>query len=294
MRPSFNRALKDISQNRFLNTVTVFTITLAVIIAGSFGLFFHNVNGLFADWQRGIRMMVYLRDGLSDAQRLDLKFRIKTIAGVEEARYIPRAEALTTLKAQLQKQAALIDHLQKNPLPDAFELTFRPVAHQGEGRLEKIAAEIEALADVEQVLYAQQWLQRFSAIFNLFKLVGYGLGGIFGLAAILIVANTIRLMIYNRRGEIEIMRLVGATDGFIKAPFYISAMLLGAVGSLLGLAVLLGIYGGITGQIKANLYGSLPPLSFFPWHWSLAILAAGMIVGVLGCSVSMKQYLKAQ
>jgi cell division transport system permease protein len=294
MRPSFNRALKDISQNRFLNTVTVFTITLAVIIAGSFGLFFHNVNGLFADWQRGIRMMVYLRDGLSDAQRLDLKFRIKTIAGVEEARYIPRAEALATLKAQLQKQAALIDHLQKNPLPDAFELTFRPVVHQGEDRLEKIAAEIETLAEVEQVLYAQQWLQRFSTIFNLFKLVGYGLGGIFALAAILIVANTIRLMIYNRREEIEIMRLVGATDGFIKAPFYLSAMLLGAVGSLLGLAVLLGIYGGITGQIKASLYGSLPPLSFFPWHWSLTIVAAGMIVGVLGCSVSMKQYLKAQ
>jgi cell division transport system permease protein len=294
MLSGFNRALKDIAQNRFLNLVTVFTITLAVIIAGTFGLFFHNVNGLFADWQRGIRMMVYLENGLTDAQHLDLKFRIKTIAGVEEARFISRTEALATLKTQLQKQAGVLDHLQENPLPDAFELTFRPMVHQGDSGLKKIAAEIEALSEVDQVLYAQQWIQRFSTIFNLFKLVGCGIGGIFCVAAILIVANTIRLMIYNRREEIEIMRLVGAADGFIKAPFYISAMLLGAVGSLLGLAVLLAIYGGITGQIKANLYGALPPLSFLPWHWSLAIVVSGMLVGALGCGVSMKQFLKAQ
>ena len=293
MPPSFNRALKDIAQNRFLNAVTIFTITLAVIIAGAFGLFFQNVNNLFVDWQQGIRMMVYLETDLSDAQRLDLKFRIKTIAGVEEAVFIPRAEALTTLKTQLQKQAGVLDHLRDNPLPDAFELTFRPSAHDGDGHLERIAAEIEALPAVSQVLYAQQWLQRFSTIFNLFKLVGYGLGGIFGVAAILIVANTIRLMVYNRRDEIEIMRLVGAADGFIKAPFYICAMLLGAVGSLLGLAILLGIYGGIAGQIKQSLYGSLPPLSFFPWYWSVGIVASGMAVGALGCLVSMKQYLKA-
>ena len=293
MPPSFNRALKDIAQNRFLNAVTIFTITLAVIIAGAFGLFFHNVNNIFVDWQQGIRMMVYLENGLDDAQRLDIKFRIKTIAGVEDARFIPRAEALTTLKTQLKKQAGVLDHLRENPLPDAFELTFRPAAHEGEGHLERIAAEIEALPAVSQVLYAQQWLQRFSTIFNLFKLVGYGLGGIFSMAAVLIVANTIRLMVYNRREEIEIMRLVGAADGFIKAPFYLCAMLQGALGSLVGLAVLLGIYGGIAAQIKQSLYGSLPPLNFFPWYWSTGIVAAGMAVGALGCLVSMKQYLKA-
>lgn len=293
MPPSLNRALKDIAQNRFLNAMTIFTITLAVIIAGAFGLFFHNVNNLFVDWQQGIRMMVYLEENLSDAQRLDLKFRIKTIAGVEDALFIPRAEALTALKTQLQKQAGILDHLRENPLPDAFELTFRPTAHEGDGHLERIAAEIEALPAVSQVVYAQQWLRRFSTIFNLFKLVGYGLGGIFSVAAILIVANTIRLLVYNRRDEIEIMRLVGAADGFIKAPFYICAMLLGAVGSLLGLTVLLGMYGGIAGQIKQSIYGSLPPLSFFPWYWSVGIVASGMSVGALGCLVSMKQYLKA-
>ena len=145
MPPAFNRAFKDVAQNRFLNAVTVFTITLTVIIVGAFGLFFHNVNGLFVDWQRGIRMIVYLQDGLNDAQRLDLKFRIKTIAGVEEALFIPQAEALDTLKAQLQKQAGVLDHLRDNPLPDAFELTFRPAAHEGGGHLERIAGELEAL-----------------------------------------------------------------------------------------------------------------------------------------------------
>jgi cell division transport system permease protein len=292
MPPAFNRAFKDIVQNRFLNAVTVFTITLAVMVAGAFGLFFYNVNGLFADWQRGIRMFVYLEDNLSENDRLDLKFRIKTIAGVEEAVFIPRAEALATLRSQLQKQAGILDHLRGNPLPDAFELTFRPTAHGDRGSLDRIAAEIEALPAVSQVVYAQQWLQRFSAIFNLFKLVGYGLVGIFSIAAVLIVANTIRLMVYNRREEIEIMRLVGAADGFIKAPFYICAMVLGAVGSLLGLAVLFGIYGGIAAQIRQSIFGALPPLSFFPWHWCLGIIGTGIVVGALGCLVSMNQFLK--
>jgi cell division transport system permease protein len=292
MPPAFNRAFKDIAQNRFLNTVTVFTITLAVIVAGAFGLFFFNVNGLFADWQHGIRMFVYLEDDLSENERLDLKFKIKTIAGVEEAVFISQAEALATLRSQLQKQAGILEHLRDNPLPDAFRLTFRPTTHGDPGSLDRIAAEIEALPAVSQVLYAQQWLQRFSAIFNLFKLVGYGLVGIFSLAAVLIVANTIRLMVYNRREEIEIMRLVGAADGFIKAPFYICAMSLGAVGSLLGLAVLFGMYGGITAQIRQNIYGALPALRFFPWHWCLGIIGTGIAVGALGCLVSVNQFLK--
>jgi cell division transport system permease protein len=292
MPPAINRAVKDIVHNRFLNTVTVFTITLAVIIAGAFGLFFYNVNGLFADWQRGIHMIVYLEDNLSENQRLDLKFRLKTIAGVAEAVFIPRAVALETLKRQLKKQAGILDHLRDNPLPDAFELTFQPSAHEDRGHLDHIAAEIEALPAVSQVLYAQQWLQRFSTIFNLFKLVGYGLVSIFSVAAVLIVANTIRLMVYNRREEIEIMRLVGAADGFIKAPFYLCAMALGAVGSLLGLVVLLSIYGGIMAQIRQSLYGALPPLSFFPWYWCVGILVAGMVVGALGCLVSVNQFLK--
>ncbi|MEJ2638164.1 MAG: permease-like cell division protein FtsX [Desulfosarcinaceae bacterium] len=292
MPPAFKRAFRDIAQNRFLNAVTVFTITLAVIITGAFGLFFYNVNGFFADWQRGIRMIVYLKDNLSESERLDLKFRIKTIAGVEEAVFIPRAEALKTLKNQLHKQAGILDHLRDNPLPDAFELTFRPTTHGDRSSLDRIAAEIEALPAVSQVLYAQQWLQRFSTIFNLFKLVGYGLMSIFSAAAVLIVANTIRLMVYNRREEIEIMRLVGATDGFIKGPFYICAMCLGAVGSLLGLAVLFSLYGGIAAQIRRSVYGALPPLSFFPWLWCVGILGAGMVVGALGCLVSMNQFLK--
>lgn len=292
MSLSTKRALRDILKNRFLSMVTIITIALSILIVGAFGLFFLNAGDVMNTWKRGIRIMVYLKPDLSEAQRLDTQYRLKGVSGVRDAHFISKEDAMALLKSQMKRQSSLLTNLRNNPLPDAFEITLVTSAQQEES-IEALAIQIEALPAVESVEYGQQWVKRFINLFNLFKLLGYALGGLFFLAAVLIVANTIRLVLYSRREEIEIMRLVGATDGFIKVPFYLEALLQGAFGSILGLIGLYVSYLSISSQFEQGFAAESIILRFYPLDITLAIVIMGMIVGCLGCMLSLKQFLKA-
>ena len=291
MQRFFRRALKDIGENRFLTSVTVVTIALAIMIAAAFALFFINAGDILNLWQKGIRMMVYLKDGTSEAGRLDTKYRLRSIAGVTEARFISKAEAMRKLQSQMQRHSALLDNLKANPLPDAFEV-FLESSSRDTTAMALLAERIAALSSVAQVEYGQQWIHRFTNIVNLFRLAGYGIGGLFFITAVFIVANTIRLVLYSRRDEIEIMRLVGATDRFIKIPFYLQGMIQGGCGTLFGLGTLFGGYYALVFHFEQSLSGALITLRFFSLSTCLAIIVGGMAVGWLGCWVSLKQFMK--
>jgi cell division transport system permease protein len=291
MRRFYQRAVKDILDNRFLTAITVVTIALSILIAAAFALFFINAGDVLNIWQKGIRMMVYLKPDTSDAGRLDTKYRLQSIAGVQETRFISKEEAMQRLKQQMAHYSALLDNLKENPLPDAFEVTVKPMARNST-ELSFLAERIGALGTVEEVEYGQQWIQRFSNIINLFRLAGYGIGTLFFMATVFIVANTIRLVLYSRRDEIEIMRLVGATDRFIKIPFYLQGMIQGGLGTLVGLLVLLAGYYSLTTHFNQSASSQLIVLRFFSLGHCSAIICGGVLVGWLGCFVSLKQFMK--
>ena len=199
--------------------MTVITIALSVLIVSSFALFFNNANELLDTWKKGIRALVYLDPDTTDANRLDLKYNIQKLEGVSEARFISRKEALAQMKVQMGRQSSLLEGLEPNPLPDAFEVRLKPES-QTMAEIEKLSRAIEALPHIDKVEYGQQWIGKFTSIINVFKFVGYAMGSLFLVATLFIVANTVRLVLYSRQEEIAIMRLVGATDRFIKTPFY--------------------------------------------------------------------------
>jgi cell division transport system permease protein len=191
----------------------------------------------------------------------------------------------------MKRQASLFDNLGENPLPDAFEIRMN-AATQTWDKVEYLAAEIEALEEVQEVEYGQRWLGRYMRIFNLFELTGYAMCGIFFMAAVFIVANTIRLVIYSRRDEIEIMRLVGAAEGFIKVPFYLQGLLQGALGAAIGLAILFFAYLAIVSNIEQGWFSGLFQIRFLSPLMSGAIIFLSMLVGWFGSYLSLKQYLK--
>lgn len=291
MKRYYQRAIKDIMDNRFLTVVTVLTIAVSILIAAAFALFFVNAGDVLRTWQRGIRMMVYLKPDTSEAARLETKFKLQGIAGVKEAVFISRQEAMQRLKEQMQHHSALLENLKANPLPDAFELTLNPEAHNSTA-LGFLAERIGALPNVAEVEYGRQWIQRFTSVIQLFSLAGYAIGALFFMATVFVVANTIRLMLYSRRDEIEIMRLVGATDRFIKMPFYLQGMLQGAAGTILGLGILSGGYLFLISQFEPGIAGEMLSLRFFPPLTCVVMVAGGGIIGWLGCWVSLKQFLK--
>jgi cell division transport system permease protein len=123
-------------------------------------------------------------------------------------------------------------------------------------------------------------------------LAGYALGALFLMATIFFVANTIRLVLYSRREEVEIMRLVGAADGFIKMPFYIEGLIQGALGGIIGLAALFVIFLLISANVQQDFSADLFHIRFLPPSIFVAVIFSSMFVGWLGCYLSLKQYLK--
>ncbi|MBC2712979.1 MAG: ABC transporter permease [Desulfosarcina sp.] len=285
------RAIKDILENRFLNAVTIVTIALSVLIISAFGLFFLNAQDMFNAWKKGVRIMVYLVPGTSDAQRLDTRYRLQTISGIQSIRFISKDDALELMKERMRRQTSLLDNLRENPLPDAFEVTLVTESNSPE-KIEFLSQRIEGLPSVSEVEYGQQWIERFANFFNLFKLAGYGMGAMFFMATVFIAANTIRLVLYSRREEIHIMRLVGATDNFIKVPFYLEGLIQGFSGSLIGLGILYTAFSAIGTQFEQTLSAEMVSIRFFSMGVCAAITGGGMTTGLLGSFFSLKQFVK--
>jgi len=287
----YQKAIQDLLGNRFLNTVTVITIALSILIVSAFALFIVNANDIMLSWEKGIRIMAYLKPGTSEAKILDLQQKIKAMDGVADIRFIPKKEGLSLFEKQMKRQASLLRDLKENPLPDAFEIRMTASSSLFE-KIEILSSRIESLPPVDEVEYGQRWLGRFVNIVNLFRFTAYAMGTLFFMATVFIVANTIRLVLYSRREEVEIMRLVGASDSFIKAPFYIEGLIYGALGGILGLAALFITFMLISSNVEQDFATGFFQIRFLPPGVFFAIVACSMFVGWLGCYLSLKQFLK--
>jgi cell division transport system permease protein len=285
------KAFQDILANSFLNSITIITIGLSVLIVSSFTLFFLNANSVLNSWKKGIRVLVYLKAEADEASIASVKHEIQNMQGIQNIRLISKEEALSQLKNQMKHQASLLENLEVNPLPDALEIRV-PAASQEMHAIDALAKKIEAIPLVDEVEYGQHWIGRFTNILNLFKFAGYTMGSLFVIATLFIIANTILLVLYSRKEEVEIMRLVGATDRFIKMPFYIEGFMLGALGGIFGMMALFAAYQFILAKFQPTLSVGLFEIEFLSLKHFLYIIMGSMIIGWIGCYLSLKQFLK--
>lgn len=292
LKRHLRRALQDMRSNRMLSLVTISTFALSILIVSSAMLFFANMGDIMDGWRQGIRVMAYLQEGLNAADRSTLKVRMESLYGVQQADFVPKDQALERLRTQMGRQTSILDNLDSNPLPDAYEIQMI-AASQSWDKVEQLAIALEKLEGVSEVEYGQRWIKRIINIFNLFQLTGTVMGGLFFMAAIFIVGNTVRLVLYSRREEVEIMRLVGATERFILAPFYFQSLIQAALGGIIGLAALFMMYMLIQSRISADMATVLFQPRFLSPLTLLGIVGCGMLVGWLGCHLSVKQYVKA-
>lgn len=284
-------ALKDIRSNRLLSLVTISTFALSILIVSTALLFFVNMNTIIDGWRQGIHMMAYLQDGLNDTDRNHLKAQIENLYGVGRVDFISKEQALARLREQMNRQAGILDNLEGNPLPDAFEVQMIAASQNWE-KVEQLAASLEALEGVGEVEYGQRWIKRIINVFHLFRMTAYTMGALFFMAAVFIVGNTVRLVLFSRKEEVEIMRLVGATEGFILAPFYFQSLLQAAAGSVIGLVGLYIIYMLIQSRIAAGMTAGFFEPRFLSAATQASIVGCSMLVGWLGCHLSVKQYVK--
>jgi len=289
----FRQAWQNLNQNAWINTITLGTITISFLILGLFMLIFLNAQGLMAEWGSRIRVTVYLRDSASAEKVRRLNEKIRGFEEVQEVNYRSKEEALRILEERLQGQRGLLRGLPRNPLPASLEIRLQPEYRNSLG-VQRLVEKLRGTTEVEDLQFGSEWVERFSAFMVLLQVLGLGLGGLLLLATIFVISNTIRLNIFARREEIEIMRLVGATGIFIRAPFYIEGVLQGFLGASLALAILFVLFQLFLTKVYEPLLYLLGnfPLHFLTPRQAAQLALGGLILGLLGTQVSVGRYLR--
>jgi len=290
MIDTFRRAFTDFFRHKYLHGICVATIALSVFIISAFGLFLINAGEVMEGWQRGIRVIAYLGDRMPEPERTALMETIRQYPEVAGIDYISGEAAFEWLKKEIGRQSTLLNGLSENPLPDSIEIRLKD-GIAGVGVVDALAAKVRALPKIAEVEYAQRWLHRFNGIYRLFKLTGLVLIGMIFTAMMMIVANTVRLILYSRGEEIKITRIIGADESFIKYPLYVEGLLLGFFGGAIGLLMLFGAYTATVPRLSPGGLLMFYQIRFIPADLTAMILMTSMLVGWLGCFFSIRKFL---
>jgi cell division transport system permease protein len=287
------KAFQNIRQFLLINFITIGIISLSLIVLSTFLLVFLNLRAHVDTWENQIQVTAYLNDTITEDELARAKQAITELTGVKETEYTSKREALNYLKQAFPDQAAALAGLKENPLPASVDIHLKENFHALE-QIESIAAKVERIDGVEEVEYGRSWLERYAGFLRLVKAAALAVGTVIVLATIFIISNTIKLTVYARKEEIEIMRLVGATNAFIRTPFFIEGMLQGLLGALVALGVLAACSYLFTHWLAQS---SLLPfqrlgLFFLPLHYTLCIIGGGMLTGLLGSFFSLGRYLR--
>jgi cell division transport system permease protein len=285
------KALGNIWTNPFLSLVTLSTIAISMLILGLFSLIYLNVQQSLHQIGGDLQITVYLQETVSPEQAEVLRTKVADWPEVEGITYISKDQALARFRSQLREYAGILEGLKENPLPASLELTLMP-QYGRSGNIKELSTRLGRLPGVAEVQYGRKWMAKLRVFVEVMKLVGITVGGLLLIATIFVISNTIKLTFYSRREELEIMRLVGATDLFIKAPFLIEGLLHGLVGALLaagGLSLLiLFLFSHLDLPLRlAVTAGSLPTGQLVA-----GFLGLGLLLGVLGSMVSLRRFLR--
>lgn len=286
-------SLGRIVQHPLATSMTMAVIALALALPLFLNVLLQNARAATANWNQAFELSVYLdkKAGVDRAEALARQLRARP--DVARVRVITAAQALTEFRESSGFGKAL-DLLDSNPLPNALIVTPALAASTVEGT-QSLKQRIAALANVEAVQLDTEWVQRLNAMLDLMRRVIWLTGALLALSVMLVVGNTIRLDILNRRAEIEVMKLVGATDGFARRPFLYSGVwygLGGGVGAVLVVAIASALLAKPIARLVA-LYGSQFRLEGLRFGAAISILGLSVALGWLGSWIAATRHIRA-
>ncbi len=287
LRYSIEEALASLWRGRRSGSLSTATIALALFVLGAFLLVTANLQQLADQWSSGAELSVYLTDAVTDAQQHAIESALAPSDLVASREFVSKTDALARFKHTFADLASTADTLGDNPLPASYEVRLRPNAG-GDGSVDQLAARVRALDGVADVRYDRQWIARLLAAVGVVRGVGVALGLLLTIAAALTVANVVRLALYARRDELEIMQLVGAPEVYVRGPFVLEGVLQGGIGAVSALALLGALFLALRGRYLVPLAAAvnLPSIRFLPLDLCILLVLGGMAVGCLGGAVA--------
>jgi cell division transport system permease protein len=288
---SITRAVASLKQNWLISSITIGIISVCLFLVGGYLLITHNLQGAINAWKEEVTVSIYLRDGFQEADILALQDRLSSLPEVHAVTYISKERALEEFRGMLGDNEELVGGLDRNPLPASLRLIPRDAHRNYEG----VRSILNAIGDdplVEEIQYGKEWLSKLDNVLTLLHVGAVGLGLALSLAAVFIISNTIKITVMARKEELDIMRLVGATESFIRLPFLVEGIIQGLAGSVISLGFLLGLYRFLTarGELPVLKVLHINSLSFLSWLAIVSILASGMLIGGLGSLASVGRH----
>lgn len=283
-------AWANMRTNRTTTIVAILTTAFTFACVGIFLLLYVNVRNAAGWLQEDVKIMVYLEDEVSPNGRQALEQQLKVDRMVSEVLFISKEQALREFRAQFPADSHLLEGLGENPLPASFVVALAQNYRSPES-MQGWAKRVQTMEGVAKVDYNQEWINVLAALTGYIELVAIGVGMLLSAASLTIIGNTIRLALFTRREEIEILRSIGATRTFIRIPYFIEGAVLGVFGSALSLGILKVGFELFRQQMQltGRFSGIESMLSFFPFSVCMALVMAGMGLGLAGSVVSLLQ-----
>jgi len=281
-------AFHGMARNGAMSAVCVSTVAVCLLVLAVVGLLALNLERTAQVIEAQVEIKLYLEPDLSPAQVESLRETLSRVPGVRETRYVSRDQALADLGQQLGDQAGLLEAVaDMNPLPDSIDVPVDPQ------RLVAVADAAKQLPGVEKVIDKRQVITRLLDVTRAVRILGLGLALLLAGVTVVIVSNTIRLAVFSRRNEVRIMKLVGATDRFIRGPFMVEGILMSLVGACVAAAAVWWGYTWLLGAVGRSL-PFLPLLGAQPLLLGLTagLALMGVVLGALGSSISLRRFLQ--
>ncbi len=285
----FREAGASLLRNSWLSIASIGTIIISLLILGSSILLILNVRYIASTVESSLEITVFLEDSLEQDRRERMEEEIYFIPGVTTVHFVSRAQALDELRTSFGERADILSGLEEdNPLPDSFRVKTKEAE-----TVPAAAQQLAELSGVEQVRYGQGVVEKLLALTHWVRIWGSITMGVLGFAAIFLIATTIRMSVFSRRREIGIMKMLGATNFFVRMPFMLEGMFLGLGGGLV--AALMINFGYLS--LLSKVIVTLPFIQLISDPTSLyqvlgGLLGLGFAIGALGSAISLHRFLR--
>jgi cell division transport system permease protein len=289
-------ALRSVRSNLALAGAATVTVLIAVFVMGAFISSFLYVQSAVDSQKEKIDVSFWISDAATVDQVNGLQTQLEALEAdgtVESFTYVSKDDALAKMRERL-RDPSILDELTSNPFPASYEVKPSD-PEQSQLVIDAVGEDHPALDPDQPVSFGQETADRLIRIANFVKWSGLGLVIVLGLASILLIGNTIRLSIFARRREVEVMKLVGATNWFIRWPFVIEGVICGLIGALLSIGLLYATWKGVVAPFVDRSDSELTreesgTIGFF-WL-SLILVAAGALLGAVGSGITLRRFLK--
>lgn len=284
------RAVRSLWENLYLNLVSAGVIAAAVLLMGVYLTFQYNLNQLMKGWDQDVQVSAYFHPEVTEDRREALAERIGDDPRVARVRYVSEDEAGLWLAERVDGLAPVLEELGSDVLPASLEISLLP-----DEEMDARIAELQPLldpADFAEVDHGSEWVDRFEAFVKAVRLLGTVMGLMILVAALFLVTNTVYLVIYSRRDELEVQKLVGATQGYIVSPFLLEGLAHGLIGSLLALVALRSVQGLLVARLESAVGAeAMAQVGALPLQWQALLALLGIVLGVGAAMVAVTRFL---